>query len=114
MKRILLLDTSVGSLNLGDEIINRSIERNWPELFQGTYIMRLGAHTPMFSPLQYVLRRRKLGMYKSADVKLLCGTNALYTNMLRPLPTWNINYLNCGLAAGTVCLGVGAGGRFPL
>ena len=71
--------------------------------------MRLGAHTPMFSPLQYVLRRRKLGMYKSADVKLLCGTNALYTNMLRPLPTWNINYLNCGLAAGTVCLGVGAG-----
>lgn len=109
MKRVLLLDTSVGSLNLGDEIINRSIERNWPELFRSTYIMRLGAHTPVFSPLQYALWRRKLGMYKSADVKFLCGTNALYTNMLRPLPTWNINYLNCGLVSGTVCLGAGAG-----
>ena len=46
MKHILLLDTSVGSLNMGDEIINRSIERNWPELFRGTYIMRLGAYLP--------------------------------------------------------------------
>ena len=109
MKHILLLDTSVGSLNMGDEIINRSIERNWPELFSSNYVMHLATHTPMYTPVQYLLYKRKLGMYKSADVKFLCGTNALYTNMLRPLPTWNINYLNCGMVVGTVCLGVGAG-----
>ena len=109
MKRILLLDTSVGSLNMGDEIIGRSIEMNWRELFSSNYVMRLASHTPMYTPAQYLLSKRKLSIFKGADIKLLCGTNALYTNMLRPLPTWNINYLNCGMATGTVCLGVGAG-----
>ncbi|MCR2051734.1 polysaccharide pyruvyl transferase family protein [Actinomyces bowdenii] len=109
MKRVLLLDTSVGSLNMGDEIINRSIRANWPELFSSNYVMRMASHTPMHTPLQYALYRRKLDTFKRADIKLLCGTNALYTNMLRPLPTWNINYINCGMAAGTVCLGVGVG-----
>ena len=109
MKRILLLDTSVGSLNMGDEIIGRSIEMNWRELFSSNYVMRLATHTPMYTPAQYFLSTRRLSIFKGADIKLLCGTNALYTNMLRPLPTWNINYLNCGMATGTVCLGVGAG-----
>ena len=109
MKRILLLDTSVGSLNMGDEIIGRSIEMNWRELFSSNYVMRLATHTPMYTPAQYLLSKRRLSIFKGADIKLLCGTNALYTNMLRPLPTWNINYLNCGMATGTVCLGVGAG-----
>ena len=109
MKHVLLLDTSVGSLNMGDEIIGRSIEMNWPDLFSSNYVMRLATHTPMYTPVQRLLHKRSLGIFKGADVKLLCGTNDLYTNMLRPLPTWNINYLNCGLAAGTVCLGVGVG-----
>ena len=108
MKRILLLDTSVGSLNMGDEIIGRSIEMNWRELFSSNYVMRLATHTPMYTPAQYLMSKRRLSIFKGADIKLLCGTNALYTNMLRPLPTWNINYLNCGMATGTVCLGVGA------
>lgn len=109
MKRVLLFDTSVATLNMGDEIINRSIEANWPELFSSSYIMRMASHTPMHTPLQHLLYRRKLSQFKSADLKFLCGTNALYTNMLRPLPAWNIHYLNCGPASGTVCLGTGLG-----
>ena len=106
MKHILLLDTSVGSLNMGDEIIGRSIEVNWPDLFSFNYVMRLATHTPMYTPVQNLLYKRKLSIFKGADIKFLCGTNALYTNMLRPLPAWNINYINCRMAAGTVCLGV--------
>ena len=109
MKRVVLLDTSVGTLNHGDDIINMSIKKNWPELFEDNYVMRLASHTPMYTALQAKLYREKLDMFKSADYKFLCGTNALYTNMLRPLPTWNINILNCGLAEKTVCLGVGMG-----
>ena len=67
--------------------------------------MRHATHTPMYTPTQYLLTKRRLSIFKGADIKLLCGTNALYTNMLRPLPTWNINYLNCGMATGTVCRG---------
>ena len=47
--------------------------------------------------------------YSSADLKFLCGTNALYTNMLRPLPGWNINVFNLSLVKDTLCLGVGTG-----
>ena len=109
MKNILLLDTSIGSLNQGDEIINLSIKENWPELFNNNYVMRMATHTPMYTPLQVLLYNKKLSVFKNADYKFLCGTNALYTNMLRPLPTWNINVLNYGLASNTICLGVGIG-----
>lgn len=109
MKNILLLDTSVGSLNQGDKIINISIKKNWKELFDDNYIMDLATHTPMYSAVQSFLYRDKLSVFKNADYKFLCGTNALYTNMLRPLPTWNINILNCGLATNTICLGAGIG-----
>lgn len=109
MKKITLLDTSIGSLNQGDEIINVSIKKNWPELFKENYVVKMATHTPMYTPLQSMLYRKKLSVIKNCDVKILCGTNALYTNMLRPLPTWNINILNCGLAKGTVCLGTGIG-----
>lgn len=51
MKNVLLLDTSVGSLNQGDEIINISIKKNWSELFENNYIMNMASHTPMYIEL---------------------------------------------------------------
>lgn len=109
MKTILLLDTSVGSLNQGDEIINYSINKNWQSLFNKNYILRLATHTPMYSAFQTFLYKKKLSVIKNADYKFLCGTNALYTNMLRPMPNWNINIMNCSLLGNTICLGVGIG-----
>lgn len=109
MKNVLLLDTSVGSLNQGDEIINISIKNNWPELFNENYIMNMATHTPMYTLLQSTIYHKKLSVFKNADYKFLCGTNALYTNMFRPLPTWNINIFDCGLANETICLGAGIG-----
>lgn len=109
MKSILMLDTGIGSLNQGDEIINLSIRKNWPAVFENNYVMRLATHTPMYSFLQQVIYRRKLSVFQNADVKFLCGTNAIYTNMLRPLPSWNVNLLDYTLAKGTVCLGTGIG-----
>ncbi len=109
MKTIIMLDTSVGSLNQGDEIINYSIRKNWEGIFNENYIMRIATHTPMYSTFQSFLYRKKLSVIKNADLKFLCGSNALYTNMLRPLPTWNINLTNCGLVCNTICLGAGIG-----
>lgn len=109
MKNVILLDTSIASLNQGDEIINLSIKKNWVELFQNNYILKMASHTPMYTFFQSKIYKEKLDVIRNADYKFLCGTNALYTNMLRPLPTWNINLLDCGLAKGTICLGVGLG-----
>ena len=109
LKSVVLLDTSIGSLNQGDEIINLSIKKNWNELFHDNYIMRLATHTPVYTKMQCIVYKEKLDVFRNADYKFLCGTNAIYTNMLRPLPTWNINLLNCGLVEKTICLGVGIG-----
>lgn len=109
IKKVLLLDTSVATLNIGDEIINTSIRKNFDELFSGNYIFSLPTHTLHFSLFQRLLYRKKMCAYSNVDYKFLCGTNALYTNMIRPLPGWNINIFNSSLVKGTICLGVGAG-----
>lgn len=109
MKKILLLDTSIATFNIGDEIINDSIKRNWPELFQKNYIATYPAHTPPYTWWQQLLFSKKFSNLQNVDYKFLCGTNALYTNMIRPLPVWNIYAWNAAFLRGTILLGVGAG-----
>lgn len=109
MKKILLFDTSVATFNVGDEIINDSIHMNWPELFRDNYICKYPAHTPPYSWWQQLLVPHKFKNLSSVDYKFLCGTNALYTNMIRPLPVWNVYIWNAGFCKNTILLGVGAG-----
>lgn len=109
MKKILILDTSVATQNVGDTIINKSVEANWPELFESNFIVRFPSHTPPYSWWQQLFFPRKCNLAKNADLKFLCGTNALYTNMLRPIPQWNVHLWNANLLKETILLGVGAG-----
>ncbi|PDY22114.1 capsular biosynthesis protein [Bacillus cereus] len=109
MKKILLLDTSVATLNMGDDIINISIKNNMEELLKDNYYITMPTHTPLFYKYQNLLYPKKLDIYKNADYKFLCGTNALYTNMLRPLPNWNIHLFNTKLVQNTILFGVGIG-----
>lgn len=48
MKTVLMFDTSIATLNVGDEIINLSIKKNWPEIFNENYILTMPTHTPSF------------------------------------------------------------------
>ena len=109
MKKVLLLDPSVATINIGDEIIKYSIYKNYPEMVEGNYIYNLPTHTKTFSWLQKKLYPERMQIYYNADYKFFCGTNALYVNMLRPMPTWNINILNYDLYKDTILLGVGLG-----
>ncbi len=108
MKSILLFDTGVATLNTGDEIINVSIKKNWPELFEENYIMTFPTHTPTFYRWQNVLMKKNQ-IYANADLKFLCGTNILYTNMFRPEPAWNLFMGNTSIAKDTICIGAGIG-----
>lgn len=109
MKRILLLDTSIATQNIGDEIINDSIRKNWPDLFLKNFISKYPTHTPPYSWWQQLLCSSKFETIKKSDYKFLCGTNALYTNMGRPLPQWNVFLWNAPFLKNTILLGVGAG-----
>ena len=108
MKSVLMFDTGVATLNTGDEIINYSIKKNWPEIFNENYIMTFPTHTPSFYWWQNLLMKKN-SIYANADYKFLCGTNILYTNMFRPEPAWNLFLSNTKIAQGTVCVGTGIG-----
>lgn len=108
MKSILMFDTGVATLNTGDEIINYSIKKNWPEIYDGNYIMTFPTHTPSFHVWQNLLMKKN-NIYANADFKFLCGTNIMYTNMLRPEPAWNLFLHNTKIAKNTICVGTGIG-----
>lgn len=108
MKSVLMFDTGVATLNTGDEIINYSIKKNWPEIYNDNYIMTFPTHTPSFHWWQNLLMKKN-SIYANADYKFLCGTNILYTNMLRPEPAWNLFLPNTQIAQGTICVGTGIG-----
>lgn len=109
MKSVLLLDTSIATQNIGDEIINDSIRMNWTDLYDKNYICKFPTHTPPYTWWQQLFFARKFDILANANYKFLCGTNALYTNMMRPLPQWNIFPWNASFFKGTILLGVGAG-----
>ncbi|MBQ9782574.1 MAG: polysaccharide pyruvyl transferase family protein [Clostridia bacterium] len=108
MKKVVIFDTSIGSLNMGDEIINRSIKKNWKELYKDNYTIIMPSHTPTFHGWQNLIMKRNKA-YSDVDFKFICGTNLLYTNMLRPEPNWNIFLHNTKNVRGTICIGVGIG-----
>ena len=108
MKTVLMFDTSIATLNVGDEIINLSIKKNWPEIFNENYILTMPTHTPSFYLWQNLLMKKNR-IYERADYKFLCGTNILYTNMLRPEPAWNLFLNNTKIARNTICIGAGIG-----
>ena len=109
MKKVLLLDTSIATQNIGDEIINDSIRMNWADLYDKNYICKFPTHTPPYTWWQQLFVSRKFNVLENADYKFLCGTNALYTNMIRPLPQWNVFPWNARFFKNTILLGVGAG-----
>lgn len=109
MKSIILLNTGIATQNIGDEIINTSIRQNWEELYRNNCVFNFPSHTPPYSWWQQLFFKKKISAFYNADFKFLCGTNALYTNMLRPVPQWNIHLWNLSMVNNTILLGVGAG-----
>lgn len=109
MKKILIFDTSIASLNMGDEIIVESIKENMKYLFEKNYCMTFPTHTPTYYKFQNVYAKKYIETYSEADLKFVCGSNLLFKNMLRPMPVWNINIFNTKVANSSILLGVGSG-----
>ena len=108
IKTVLFFETSIATLNIGDEIINYSIKKYWAEIYKNNCILTMPTHTPNFYWWQNLIYKSHQ-TFANSDYKFLCGTNILYVNMLRPRPGWNIFLNNTKLLKNTVCLGVGIG-----
>lgn len=109
MKKIVLFDTSIASLNRGDDIIMLSGRKELKRIIEGEFIVVVPSHTPAFQWYQTNIFSSLYKYMMGADYKFLCGTNLLYTNMLRPWPNWNINHFNSKPLKNTILVGVGSG-----
>lgn len=109
MKNILLLDTSVGSQNKGDDIIMECVRKELEPLLKNNFEYTLPTHVSPFHWYQVWRNSLRVRSYANCDFKFVGGTNILAKNMLTHYPQWNINLFNCAPLAGSVLVGAGAG-----
>lgn len=109
MDKIVLFDTSCGSLNLGDYIICDSVERELAPLLNKKYCVRYSTHTPLSGLASRLFRGYPVQTCKEAKYKFICGTNILSTKMISPRPNWSINIFDCSPYKDAICVGCGSG-----
>lgn len=99
MKKISILDTSISTRNVGDEIIMDSVNNFFKEKFSDSQISRIPTHQKLSLP--------SLRIAKSSDFCVIGGTNLLNGNM--PFyKQWKVDYLTSFLLKNKVVLmGVG-------
>lgn len=109
MENVLLLDTSVGSLNKGDDIIMKCVKKQLSDITKKAYVLTLPTHVSPFHWYQVARNSNRVQIYSNAKYKFVGGSNLLTMDMLTHFPQWNINIFNYKPLKGSILLGVGAG-----
>lgn len=94
MKKITIFDTSIGSRNVGDQIINKLFEKQMKEILEESFTVKFPTHCPI---THFYQNTRFCRYYKYIDdsiYKFIVGTNIIHNNLFHPWPTWNINIFN--------------------
>ena len=109
MNTILLLDTSVGSENKGDDIIMECVREELKFLFEENYEYTLPTQLSPFHWYQVWRNSSRVRSYSNCPLKFIGGSNILCKDLLTHYPQWNINWFNCRPIEGCIGVGVGAG-----
>lgn len=111
MKKIILFNPAIGSTNLGDCIIINSILSEMDTAFNKNFLTQYSTKTPLLQDYQFASKHNGVvNNCKNADLKLLCGTNLIKTNLMRLTSDWNIDILSSKLYKNAVCIGCGLDG----
>lgn len=100
MKRVILFNPAVSTLNLGDQIIFDSIEKEIDAVFSDAFKIHISTHLPLsFRFMRLVLK---------FDPKIVCGTNILSSNMGKLLyKQWNLRFVEGLYLRNLILFGVG-------
>lgn len=109
MENILILDTSIGTGNKGDDIIMECTHKELDFLLHDNYELRLPTHVSSFHWYQVLKKSRSLMRFVNCQLKFVGGSNILSKNMLTHYPQWNINWFNSKPFQGSILVGVGVG-----
>lgn len=109
MKNILLLDTSVGSENKGDDIIMECVRKELQFILKDNFEYTLPTQVSPFHWYQVMRNSNRVRSYANCALKFIGGSNILCKNLLTHYPQWNINWFNSKPLIGSIGVGVGAG-----
>ncbi|SCH96339.1 polysaccharide pyruvyl transferase CsaB [uncultured Clostridium sp.] len=109
MKYIAVLDTSIMSFNIGDQIIMESARKGLAPILNDAFVVNLPTHSPMFHWWEFSFKRNdSLSQNLSKlDLKFVCGTNLLEKNMKKRKNTWNLHMMDTHYIKDVVLVGVG-------
>ena len=107
MKKTVLFDPSIRSLNMGDHIIMQSAERVLNDIIKDSFIIKCGTHSPAVTFYQNTSLNPRFKLYDNVEYKFICGSNLLWRNLFMPRPIFNVNPFNCRIYKNSVLLGVG-------
>lgn len=110
--KIIKFNTSYGSSNIGDYIINESADKELAYLFDENFVINYPTHTPVIHFYQSLNNNLLIKNCNNAKYKFLCGTNILAKNMIRLWPNWNVNIFGRKPYRGTILVGCGMAGNF--
>ena len=109
MKKVLLLDPSVASSNMGDFIIMECVREELRPLLENAFIYSIPTQLSSFNWMSVWRNSRTVRNYADADLKFVGGSNLMAKDMRTHYPQWNIHAWDCKPLCGVVLVGVGAG-----
>ena len=107
MDKFIHFDTSIGSLNIGDQIINECFEVQMKEILSKGLTVKYPTHTPTSHAYQNTRLNRFYRYCESCKYKFISGTNIVSANLFEPWPNWNVNLFNCKPYKDVIFVGVG-------
>lgn len=109
MKKVMLLNTAIGTSNIGDYIIMECVKKELAPILEKNFVYEMPTHTVAFNAFSVWRNSLAVQTYANCDYKFAGGSNLLVKELKTHYPQWNINKWNSKPLAGTILVGVGAG-----
>lgn len=112
MKNVAIMDTSIMSFNLGDQIIMESARKGLKSVIKDDFVVNMPTHSPLFHRYEFSIRKNDSfkNSLNQIDYKFVCGTNLLEKNMSKRKNSWNMNILDLRYINDFILVGVGTDG----
>lgn len=98
MKKIAIFDTSICTENIGDKIIMDFVTKEIFKIFKDSFYVTVPTHD--------IIGKMSYNQIKTSDIKLVCGTNLLSSNMNK-YNQWKINLYDSLYLKDIILFGVG-------
>lgn len=98
MKKILMFTPSLGSINIGDQIIYEGIRMQLRDFTKDAFIAEFSTHTPL---------SKYLKNFSDFDLRFICGSNLLMGKMNGSFRQWDIKISDLIFMKPVILIGVG-------